>query len=131
MQLMKRRILCVDEYDDTRFMLVNLFELSNYEVITASSVKDGLRLAQSERFDLYILERRFNEGSGVDLCREIRKLHPKTPIIFYSGDVYEADQQEALSAGAQAYLTKPGDVGELVNCAHRLLAERKDAVTSG
>ena len=43
----------------------------------------------------------------MDLCRRLRTFAPHTPILFYSGDAYEADKQKGLAAGANGYLTKP------------------------
>jgi DNA-binding response OmpR family regulator len=64
-------------------------------------------VAQAEQFDLYLLDTRFPEGSGLELCRQLRKFNSQTPIVFYSGDAYEADKAKGLAAGADAYLVKP------------------------
>lgn len=107
MQKTKTRILFVDDNDDIRFMVTQLLERSDYEVMTTDCVASGLRLAQHEAFDLYLLDNKFPDGTGQDLCERLREFDRDTPIIFYSGDVYEADKQRALSCGAQAYVTKP------------------------
>ncbi len=65
------------------------------------------QLAQSEHFDLYLLDARFPDGNGFDLCRRLREFAPHTPILFYSGNAYEADKKNGLAAGANDYLTKP------------------------
>lgn len=107
MQKTKPRILFVDDNDDTCFMVVMLLRRSDYEVITANCVASGLNLAQHETFDLYLLDNRFTDGTGQDLCKKIRAFDQETPIVFYSGDAYEIDKQRALSSGAQAYVIKP------------------------
>lgn len=123
-----QRILCVDDNDDTCYMLITLFGRANYQVQAAGSVDAALKLAQSEPFDLYILDKRFPDGAGVDLCRRLRELTPRTPIIFYSGDAYESDRREALAAGAHSYLTKP-QIDLLVETVNRLLTNGKDAAS--
>jgi two-component system response regulator ResD len=107
MQTTKPRILFVDDNDDTRFMVTQLLGRSDYEVLTTDCVVSALTLAKQEVFDLYLLDNRFPDGTGRDLCEKIREFDHDTPIIFYSGDAYEADKQRALSCGAQAYVTKP------------------------
>lgn len=107
MQQTKPRILFVDDNDDIRFMVTLLLEKSDYEVTTADGVASGLELAQHETFNLYLLDSRFFDGTGQELCEKIREFDHETPIVFYSGDAYEADRQRALSSGAQGYVTKP------------------------
>src|SRR5438128_12269657 len=101
MELTKRRILCVEDHEDTCDLMITLLEQSDYEVWPACTVADGIRLARSERFDLYLLDNRLPDGSGVELCQRIRQLHPRTPILFLSAAVSETDRQQALGAGAQ------------------------------
>ena len=107
MQTTKLRILFVDDNDDIRFMVTLLLGGSNYEVMTTDCVTNALKLAQQESFDLYLLDNKFPDGTGKDLCEKIREFDHTTPIIFYSGDSHESDRQRALSCGAQAYVTKP------------------------
>ena len=64
--------------------------------------------AQSPRaFDLYVLDKRLPDGSGMELCVRLNGLTPGVPCIFYTGDAYEIHRQEAMVAGATAYVPKP------------------------
>ena len=129
MQPTKRRILCVDDDEDTCFMLTHLLGRENYEVTTTKTVSDALQLAQSESFNLYILDEWFPREAGLGLCRKIREFDPHTPIIFYSGAAFDSDKEEALYAGAQAFVAKPY-VDELIEAVHRLLADQQEATAS-
>lgn len=120
MLISKRRILCVDDNEDNSSMLTVLLGFSSYEAVAAGSLKEAQRLMRSERFDLYILDKRFPDGTGLDLCQEIRQLHPETPIIFYSGDAFISDRLEGLSRGAQGYVCKP-DIEKLLETVDHLL----------
>ncbi len=115
MQTTKRRVFCAEDHDDTRQLLSLLLGQSDYEVEAAGTIREGLRMVGLKRFDLYLLSGRFPDGSGVELCRRIRQFDPFTPILFYSAAAYESDRQSGISAGAQAYVSKPGDIFELVN----------------
>jgi DNA-binding response OmpR family regulator len=117
----RRRILCVDDNEDNCSMLTVLLGLSSYNAVGAASVEEALRLARNERFDLFILDKRFPDGTGFALCQEIRQLHPDTPVIFYSGDAYSSDRMEGLSAGAQDYVAKP-DIDKLLDTVNHFLA---------
>ena len=116
----KRRILCVDDNEDNSSMLTVLLGFSSYDAVAAGSVEEALQLAKRERFDLYILDKRFPDGTGFALCQEIRQLHPDTPVIFYSGDAFSSDRLEGLSAGAQDYVAKP-DIDKLLETVNHFL----------
>jgi DNA-binding response OmpR family regulator len=125
MQPTKRRILCVDDDDDTCFMLTHLLGQENYEVTTIKTVSEALQLARNESFNLYVLDEWFTKDAGVGLCRKIREFDPNTPIVFYSGAAFESDRQEALYAGAQAFVAKPY-VDQLIETVHHLLTDQQD-----
>src|ERR1041385_8302277 len=121
-----RRLLYVEEDKDSRVMLVVLLENAGYKVMIATSMTEGLSLSHLERFDLIILDSQFADGSGVDLCRQIRLLDPLTPIIFYSGAAYPSDIAAGLGAGAQQYLTKPMGLYTICQTIGELLTETEN-----
>jgi DNA-binding response OmpR family regulator len=92
-----------------------------YTAMRLPQTGSTLPLIADGRFDLYLLDNWMLGGSGVELCREIRRSDPSTPIVFYSGAALESEREEALQAGVQAYLVKPGDVVILVETVRRLL----------
>jgi DNA-binding response OmpR family regulator len=118
-----KRILCVESHEDTCFMLQVLLELAGYAVKTASTVAEALSLAQDQQFDLYLLDYGFPDGTGVQLCQQIRALGQRAPIMFCSGRALPADRQQALGAGAQLFLTKPIDPEVLGQSVRQLLRE--------
>ncbi|HYJ47018.1 MAG TPA: response regulator [Pyrinomonadaceae bacterium] len=125
MQPKKRRILCVDDDEDTCVMLNSLLRQENYDTRVAKSVSEALEIAQNESFNLYILDAWFPREAGLGLCRKIREFDPHTPIIFYSGAAFDSDRQEALYAGANAFVAKPY-VEELVEAVHALLDDQQE-----
>ena len=120
------RILLVEDHDDTRECLVFLLAHSKYQVETASTVSEALKLVDAHPFGLFIFDSALPDGSGVELCRRVRKVNQRTPIIFYSGLAYEKDITNALRAGAQAYLVKPVDLSELIEAVEKLIGKCAD-----
>src|SRR5688500_5193367 len=103
----KCRILCIDDHEDTSEMRgLTLYE-EDYEVVTARSMEEAVRLAPGSVFDLYVLDKHLPDGSGLDLCSELQKVTPGVPCLVYSVDAYEVHRSEALAAGADAYVVKP------------------------
>jgi len=118
----RKRILCLEDDADTREMMDALLSEFGYEPVIVASATDALERTRSGGLALCILDHWITDGSGVDLCREIRALDPQTPIMFYSGAGYPSDIQKGLDAGAQAYLVKP-DFDQLKPTIDRLIDE--------
>ena len=110
----KPRILCVDDNEDTSYLLGLMLSHAGYEVAAASSVSETLTLAGSEVFDLYLLDQGLPDGTGVELCGRLRELAPQTPVVFFSGSEMESVRRRGLEAGALAYLIKPNDLDKVV-----------------
>ena len=122
----KCRILYVDDHEDSAEMFRLLVSSPDYDVQTAQTVAEAVELAKSRSFDLYVLDKRLPDGSGMDLCIMLNALTPGVPCIFYSGDAYEIHRQQAIVAGATAYVPKP-DVEALIDTVHKILSERECA----
>jgi DNA-binding response OmpR family regulator len=125
------RILYIEDHEDTRDLVSLILTSSNYQVTTAASMGDGLKLAREEHFDLYITDSRLPDGTGIELCKQLRALDDKTPIMFLSGLAYETDKQAALAYGAQCYLVKPADIQVLSNEVKELLAAASNTEAEG
>jgi CheY-like chemotaxis protein len=124
----KCRILCVDDHEDTSEMLTLLLAHEDYEVVTAKTMEDALKLAKTQDFDLYVLDKRLPDGSGLELCKKLSAATPDVPCMFYTGDAYEVQRREAIAAGAHGYVAKP-DIDALIEGVRKLLAQRECATT--
>jgi DNA-binding response OmpR family regulator len=117
-----KRVLCVEDDVDTCTLIKSLLSLINCAMVSAETFEDGKLKIMAGHYDLYLLlDNWLPGGSGVDLCRLIRENDKMTPVVFYSGAAYESDRQEAIEAGAQAYLIKPGNISELTETVRKLL----------
>lgn len=116
-----RRILYIEDHEDTRELVTLLLAQKSYEVITGTTIESGVALAGAGEFDLYLLDSWLPDGSGLDLCKQIRQFDKTTPILFYSAAAYAADSDLALESGAQAYLVKPSQPSDLCNLVTELI----------
>jgi len=126
MPQVKCRVLLIDDHEDTSEMLKLLLGEEDYIVTTAGSVQQALSLAASQEFDLYVLDKRLPDGSGLELCTKLNAITPQVPCIFYTGDAYEIHRVEAMAAGADAYVAKP-DIEGLIENINKLLAKAECA----
>lgn len=126
MSEIKCRILVVDDHEDTPEMLKLLFSESDYLVEAAHNVEEAMQLAATKEFDLYVLDKRLPDGTGLELCSKLLQLTPGVPCVFYTGDTYEIHRQEAMAAGAHAYVLKP-QVEALIEAVQNALSKRECA----
>jgi two-component system OmpR family response regulator len=117
----KARILHVDDHQDTRLMMAALLQERGYGVLTAGCVSEGLQLAKDISFDLFILDVRLPDGTGVELCQKLREMRPGIPILYYSAYGDAAEVESALAICGDAYLKKPVCIADIENLVARLL----------
>jgi len=125
----KCRVLCVDDHRDTSEMLQMLLAEENYTVHTAATMSEACEMAQKQKYDLYVLDKRLPDGTGVELCEKLTEISPDVPCIFYTGDAYEIHRREAFAAGAAAFVAKP-DIEGLINAVHQLLSNSECATAT-
>ena len=116
-----KRVLCVEDDEDTRDMLKMMLGFSDFEAVAAPDADAALRLMERERFGLYVLDGGLRGVNGLSLCERIRAADARTPIVIFSGHGYAADIEAGMLAGANAYHVKP-DSSELIPTVRRLLA---------
>jgi CheY-like chemotaxis protein len=90
-------------------------------VKSVNNAKEALSILENESFDLYILDYRMPEVSGIELCSKIRQKDKQTPIMFFSAMSREVDRDVAAKAGANDYLLKPNDLDRLTHTVKHLL----------
>ncbi len=119
-------ILYVDDYEDSAEMLRLILKDSDYEVQSARTADEALRLASVHAFDLYVVDKHLPDGSGLELINKLNRLTPGVPSIVYTGDAYEIHREQAMAAGADAYVCKP-NIDELIATVHAFVSERECA----
>jgi DNA-binding response OmpR family regulator len=108
------RLLIVDGDAAFRRELRAECEQFGYQVIEAESGADGLREFEERSPSLVILEAVLPDGSGLDVCRSIRRSDPKVPILMVSARGEEIDVVVGLEIGADDYVIKPVRMRELL-----------------
>jgi CheY-like chemotaxis protein len=97
----KKRILCVEEHEDTCALISHVLE--KYEIKSAKSKSEALIHATQEKFNLYLLNYHLPDGDGLELVLLIKNFDPETPILFVVGTNYISEKQ-ALMVGAEGLL---------------------------
>jgi len=110
---MPKKILVIDDEFQITRVLKRSLGAHRYDVRTASDGESGVDLFRDFNPDLVITDLSMPEMSGIEVCREVRKLS-QVPIIVLSVKGDENVKVEALDAGADDYITKPFGMNELL-----------------
>lgn len=107
MENYRYKILVVDDNRELVNLIAAILKEDGYqEVLTARSVKEGLKVFYEERPDMAILDIMLPDGDGFDLFRRIRE-ETEIPILFLSAKDEDEDRLFGLGLGADDYITKP------------------------
>lgn len=106
-------LLVVEDSPAARDLLRRSLEEAGHTLALATSVADARALAGASAFDLAVIDVMLPDGSGVELCRELRAGGFKSPILFLSARGEVSDRIEGLDAGGDDYLRKPFALAEL------------------
>jgi len=112
----KERILVVEDNMDTYELVHFILEKNGYETFLAVNGRDGVDAAIKQKPDLIIMDMSMPEMDGWTATAVIKK-HEQTssiPLIALTAHALPGDRQRAMDAGCNEYITKPMDLGELV-----------------
>ena len=106
---MSQRILVVEDHEENRRILRLLLTKAGFELIEAETGEDGVRLAETERPDLILMDIQLPGLDGYEATRRIKAnpaLRP-IPLIVVTSYALSGDDVKAFEAGCDAYVTKP------------------------
>ncbi|MBK8173907.1 MAG: response regulator transcription factor [Rhodospirillales bacterium] len=129
-----KRVLLVDDDVTLLEMLSEQLRLhEEFSSLTADTGARAIEICTSENFDVIILDVGLADMDGRDVCRQLRQIGVKCPIIMLTGADTERDTILGLDAGANDYITKPFRLGVFLARlrAHIRQHERSDDAVFG
>jgi DNA-binding response OmpR family regulator len=108
-----RTILVVEDEDSIALPLASALEREGYTTRITGSAPEAIALAAELQPDLMLLDVMLSDGSGLDVCREVRR-HSSVPIIMLTARGDETDRVVGLELGADDYVVKPFSARELI-----------------
>ena len=100
-------ILYVEDDEDSCQMMTVLLEMSDIDVTCARSKSHALKMANDKEFDLFLIDSWLKDGDGNDLCRDLRKEFPATPVVFYTGCATLPQRKQGMLSGVGCISGKP------------------------
>jgi len=99
----RNRVLCIEDSHDECELVREI--LQGYEVVCVDTIASANSMLSAGQFSLVIIDEHLPDGSGMEMCRRIRRKHPGLPVIMISGDS-NITTVEASAAGARDFLSK-------------------------
>ena len=118
------RILVVDDEPDTVGLLELTLRTAGFEIQTAMSGQEGLRLALEKAYDLILLDLMMPDISGFDVMRSVQELKgasAATPVVILTARDRPEDRESGARLGAVGYLIKPATRGQLLDAIRKAL----------
>jgi DNA-binding response OmpR family regulator len=126
----KKKILIIDDEKD--FLRITAMQLKarGYDIVAATDAVTAISVAQEEKPDLILLDIGLPAGDGFTVMERLACLDRTvlTPVIVITGRDTSTFQEQAIKAGAMAFLRKPIDIDELVAAIRNTLGEPKESI---
>jgi len=124
-------LLVVDDEPFLREAVAASLRFLGFQVTTADTAADALRLARDRPFDLVVLDVMLPDGDGFEVVRRLRRDGFGVPVIFLTARDTEADKVAGLSLGGDDYMTKPFGLEELAARVQTVLRRTRPAGATG
>lgn len=108
------KILAIDDEANIRHLIENEFKLEDFEVATAPSGEEGLRMFEDHPYDVVLLDLKLPKISGLETLKQLKRRSPGVEVIMITGygDIQSA--VESIKLGARDFITKPFKLTELL-----------------
>ena len=124
---MTKRILIIEDQEDNRAIMRDLLTAAGFELIEAANGEEGVKLAQSERPDLILMDIQLPVIDGYEATRQIRAIVDlkSIPIIAVTSYALSGDEAKTREAGCNGYVAKPFSPRQLLAKVRELLPSEK------
>ena len=122
---MSARVLIVEDEPSLVLTLTDRLRAEGYDVASADTGEEGLRLARDGSFDIVLLDVALPGKGGFDVLRDLRQQRVETPVLMLTARGQIVDRVLGLKLGADDYLPKPFDMMELLARMEAVLRRRR------
>ena len=109
-----QKLLIVDDDNVWLNQLSRAMSRRGLTVYEAQSVKDALDILAIEKFDYGVIDLRLDDGDGLEIVTEFKKLNPNSKSIILTGFGNIANAVSAIKLGAVDYLSKPANIEDII-----------------
>ena len=122
------RILAIDDESNIRHLIKSEFSLEGFEVITARSGEEGLRIFDDQKFDVVLLDMKLPRLNGMEVLKKLKQRVSTTEVIMITGHGDIRSAVESMKFGARDYVTKPFILSELLGLVKRAVKNNQELI---
>lgn len=122
MALAGKVILCIDPHASRNFTIY-LLERVGLRVITANSIATGIKKAQTQPCDLYLINHELLEEREIESCDKLDEFAPHAPVLFYSSVLYPYEPIKAIHCRLHSHMVRPVSICDVQRYAAKLINE--------
>jgi two-component system cell cycle response regulator DivK len=128
-----KKILIVDDNQDSRELVVKILKTRGYQTIEALDGEEALEKAVAERPDLILMDRSLPKIDGYEVTRRLKNQDEfkDIPIVALTAHAMRGDREKALEAGCEGYISKPINVRELPELIMSYLRGKRETILGG
>ncbi len=132
-QDLPKKILVVDDNQDSRELVVKVLKNKGYEIIEATDGEEAIEKAVGEKPDLILLDISIPKLNGYEVTRRLksREEFKEVPIVALTAHAMKGDRAKALEAGCEGYISKPINIRELPDQVRSYLKGRWESIYGG
>jgi two-component system, OmpR family, response regulator len=123
------KLLVVDDEPFLRDAVASSLRFLGFEVSTAETGAEALRMVREGRFDLVVLDVKLPDTDGFTITRRLRESGSQVPVIFLTARDTQADKVTGLTIGGDDYMTKPFGLEELAARVRTVLRRTRGAIS--
>jgi two-component system cell cycle response regulator DivK len=125
---MSKKILIVEDNPQNMRLIKMALSAERYILLEATNGEEAFEVARKERPDLIIMDIQLPKMSGLEVTRKLREIQDfsRTPIVAITAYAMKGDEEKALDAGCNAYLSKPISARDLPNQIAKMLLQQRE-----
>lgn len=127
---MPKQVMVIEDNDKNRKLVKMILEANKYEVIEATTAEDSLKYLQQEKPDVILLDIQLPNMDGLELIKMLKSNQDTKdiPVVAVTAYAMKGDKERILSAGCDAYISKPIDTRQLPLVVEDILKKTKSNI---
>ncbi len=130
---MPRKVLIVEDNQDSRELVVKVLKSKGYLTIEAEDGEEALEKARAEKPDLVLLDISLPKLNGYEVAKRLKAMEEfqEIPIVAFTAHAMKGDREKVIVAGFEGYISKPVNIRELPDQIRYFIRGKRESILGG
>jgi two-component system cell cycle response regulator DivK len=130
---MPRKILIVEDNEDSRELVVKVLRNKGYEMVEAADGEEALEKAVAEKPELILLDISIPKLDGYEVAKRLKSMEEfqETPIVAFTAHAMKGDREKVIAAGFEGYISKPVNIRDLPDQVKSFIRGKRESILGG